>query len=58
MCVCVCVCVSFPFGFEPGMWDLIVLIPDQCLALYFQLSWLPIKINDFAKIIKHGRGLP
>ena len=24
--MCVCVCVSFPFGFEGGMWGLIVLI--------------------------------
>ena len=24
-------CPSFPFGFEGGMWDLIVLIPDHCL---------------------------
>ena len=29
-CVCVCVCVSsLPFGFESGLWDLIVLIPDR-----------------------------
>ena len=21
---CVCVCASFPFGFEGGMWDLVV----------------------------------
>ena len=25
----ICVCPSFPFGFEGGMWDLIVLIPDH-----------------------------
>ena len=30
-------CVSFfPFGFEGGMWDLIVLIPDHCISIYFQ----------------------
>ena len=29
------VCASFPFGFEGGTWDLIVLIPDQCLSIYF-----------------------
>ena len=23
-------CTSFPFGFEGGMLDLIVLFPDQC----------------------------
>ena len=27
--------VSFFFGFEGGMWDLIVLIPDHCLSVYF-----------------------
>ena len=31
----ICVCASFPFGFEGGMWDLIVLIPDHCLSIYF-----------------------
>ena len=30
-----CVCASFLFGFESGMWDLIVLIPDHCLSIYF-----------------------
>ena len=30
-----CVCPSFPFGFECGMWDLIVLIPDHCISIYF-----------------------
>ena len=29
------VCVLFPFGFEGGMWDLSVLIPDHCLSIYF-----------------------
>ena len=24
------------FGFEGGMWDLIVLIPDHCLSIYFK----------------------
>ena len=26
---------SFPFGFEGGMWDLIVSIPGHCLSIYF-----------------------
>ena len=30
------VCSSFPFGFESGMWDLIVLISDHCLSIYFE----------------------
>ena len=28
----------FPFGFEEGMWDLFVLIPDHCLSIYFGYS--------------------
>ena len=24
-----CVCGSFPFDFEGGMWDMIVIAPDQ-----------------------------
>ena len=31
----ICECASFPFGFEGGMLDLIVLIPDHCLSLNF-----------------------
>ena len=30
----VCVFLSL-FGFEGGMWDLIVLITDHCLSTYF-----------------------
>ena len=29
------VCVSFPFSFDGGMRDLVVLIPDQCHSVYF-----------------------
>ena len=29
-----CVCPSFPFGFEGGMWDVILFIPDHCLSVY------------------------
>ena len=32
----ICVCPSFPFGFDGGMGDLIVLIPDHCLYIYFK----------------------
>ena len=32
----VSVCSFFPFGFESVIWDLIVLVPDQCLSIYFQ----------------------
>ena len=27
--------VTFPLGFEGGMWDLLVLISDNCLSTYF-----------------------
>ena len=30
-----CVCPSFSFGIEGGVWDVIVIIPDHCLAIYF-----------------------
>ena len=28
-------CASLPFGFEGGMWDLIVLNPDHCFFYLF-----------------------
>ena len=31
-------CASFPFSFEGGMWDLIVLVIDPCLPFYFSRS--------------------
>ena len=30
-----CVCPFFPFGIEGGMRDVIGLIPDHCLSIYF-----------------------
>ena len=33
----VCVCSSFPFVFEGGIWDLIVLIPDHGLSFYITI---------------------
>ena len=29
---------SFPFGFESGVWDLIVLVPDHRLSFYCTLN--------------------
>ena len=29
------VCRSFPFGFEGGLWNVIVFIPDHCFSIYF-----------------------
>ena len=37
--VSVCVFFFFHFGFEGGMWDLIVLVPDHCLSFYFAAFW-------------------
>ena len=31
-------CASFPSGFKDGMLDLIALIPDHCLSIYFTLK--------------------
>ena len=25
----------FPFGFEGGIWDLTISVPDHCLSFYF-----------------------
>ena len=41
-----CVCPSFPFGFEGGMLNLIALIPDHCLSMFFN----PIALRK-AKIV-------
>ena len=30
----ICECASFLFGFEGGMQDSIVYVPDHCLSLY------------------------
>ena len=35
--VCYFVCASFHFGFEGGMWDLNVLVPDHCLSFYLDI---------------------
>ena len=33
--VSVCVWPSFSFGFEGGMWDVIILVSDHCLSFHF-----------------------
>ena len=35
----VCECASFPFGFEDGIWDLIILVLGYCLSFYFSLHY-------------------
>ena len=34
-CLPIFVCASVRFGFDGGMWDLNVLVPDHCLSFYF-----------------------
>ena len=42
------VCVSFPFGFEGGVWDLIILIPtflftsifSKCVIKHFKIVYV------------------
>ena len=34
----ICVYASFPFAFEGGMMDLIILVPVHCLSVYFSHS--------------------
>ena len=40
----ICLCASFPFGFEGGMWVMIVLLPDHCpsFLLCFFLTHVPL----------------
>ena len=38
------VCVSFPFGFKGGMGDLVVLIPDHCLSVYFRNAQMAVTV--------------
>ena len=53
-------CVSFfPFGFNVGMWDLIVLISDRCLFIHFTLDILHFKTHrnshmPFESTTSHG----
>ena len=39
-------CPSFPLGIEDGMWDVIVLIPDRCLSIYFTIMLEDYKEAD------------
>ena len=38
-------CASFPFGFEGGMWELIILVLDHCLSFFFFIAWLCIYVR-------------
>ena len=39
--------VIFPFGFEGGIWDLIVSVPDHCLSFYIESMWSAISLSVF-----------
>ena len=52
-----CGCPSFPFGIEGRVWDLIVLIPDHCLSVYYkyplcQLRNCRMKGRTFRSVIR------
>ena len=39
----------FPFGIVGGMWDVIVLIPDYCLSIYFTY----LQSNHYVSVKDH-----
>ena len=41
------VCPFFPFRIEGRMWDVIVLIPDHCLSIYFTNFEFSLKMRYF-----------
>ena len=42
----ICMYASFPFGFEGGVWDLIVIVPDHCFSFYL------VGIHIYIEILK------
>ena len=42
-------CDSFPFGFEGGLWDLILIVPYHCLSFY-------LSVFQCCGIFARGRG--
>ena len=58
-----CVCPSFPFVFEGGMWDLIVLIPDF-LSIKGSSQhkvggeWFEIKLGKISRMLVKYEVLP
>ena len=43
-------CAPFPFGFEDGMCDLIVLITDHFLSIYFGAYVFRLSIVSYRKV--------
>ena len=50
--VCRPMCPSFAYGFEGGMWNLNVLIPDHFLSIYFTFKRPDVLRNHAACKIK------
>ena len=50
-----CVFVTFPYGVTGQVWYLIVLIPDLCLPLYFDISCEYQVLSDFFKQFQNLR---
>ena len=46
------VCPSFPFEIEGGMWNVVVLIPDHCLSIYFVEDFCA-QVNKYSHIGEH-----
>ena len=42
------VCANFPFGFDGGMWDLVVLpiVPENCLSIYFSVILTLVLVDN------------
>ena len=52
--VCQILCVSFfPFGIEGRTWVVIVLIPDQCLSIYF-VQMMSLTFGLFTEVSDSG----
>ena len=51
VCVCItlCVCAYFPFVFEDGKWDLIVLVLKIAFLFYCVLS-VPFILSSFLSL--------
>ena len=48
--VCHCECSSLPFGFEDGMWDMVVFVLDHSHCICFSLYVCIINQNSFKAV--------
>ena len=50
---CQILCVSFfSFGIEGRMWDVIVLISDHCISVYFSFSWEIVVLVTYGFLLR------